>query len=316
MRFAAPGYTRLRMSLSARLAAAAGAVVIIAAFDSVAAARLPLSILYVAPVAFAAWTLGSREALGVAAFAAAARITTDLRWSGLDLITSWNAVAWTAALVAMARAGTWARARREEVDALDARVSELIQIEHSFARTDPLTSLCNRRAFVDALQAAEARGRRYGSSLAVVRIDVDGFARVNEVYSRQEGDQLLRTVATSLSLTTRMGDLASRLERDEFALLLYGCGPDDAQRVGQRVVDEIAELGRRYPDAHVTASVGVACFAAPGPDPDEMMRLAGAALHRARQAGGNTVMIEREWTPDQLRELRPVNQRPDAARPS
>jgi len=304
------------MSSSARLAAAIGAVVIIAALDSVAAARLPLSILYVVPVAFAGWTLGSREALGVAALATVARLATDLRWNGVDLVTVWNAAAWTAALVATARTGTWARARRAEVDALEGRVGELVQIEHSFARTDPLTSLSNRRAFVDALQRAEARGRRYGSSLAVVRIDVDRFSRVNEVYSRQEGDQLLRTVATSLSLTTRMGDLASRLERDEFALLLYGCGPADVQRVGQRIVDEIAELGRRYPDAHVTASVGVACFAAPGPDPDEMMRLAGAALHRARQSGGNTVTIEREWTPDQLRELRPVSQRPDAARPN
>ena len=103
-------------------------------------------------------------------------------------------------------------------------------------------------------------------------------------------DQLLRAVATSLSLTTRMGDLAARLEGNEFALLLYNCGPENAQKVGQRVIKEIGELGRAYPNARVTASVGIACFTAPGPDPAEMMRLAGGALQRARQASGGVVV--------------------------
>jgi diguanylate cyclase (GGDEF)-like protein len=304
------------MPPQSRFPAAIAAIVVIAAVDSLAGSRLPLSVLYFVPVTYAAWTLPRSSALIVAVIAATARIGTDARVNGVDPATVINAILWTAAFLGMARAGNWARARRGEIESLEARVSELVQIEHSFARTDPLTSLSNRRAFIDALQRAEARGRRHGSSLAVVRLDLDGFARVNELYSRQEADQLLRSVATSLSLTTRMGDLASRLERDEFAMILYSCGPDDANRVGQRIVEEVAELGRAYPDAGVTASVGIACFAAPGPDPDEMMRLAGAAMHRASQSGGNTVMIEREWTPDQLRELRPVSQRPDASRPS
>lgn len=304
------------MSPAATFAIVIVGIAAIGGLDMIVASRLPFSVLYAAPVAVAAWSLGRRNAIGIAAFAAIARIATDLRWHGVDLLTVWNTIAWGAGLYALAKAVDWARARREEVAGLEARVSDLVQIEHSFARTDPLTSLSNRRAFVAALQRAEARGRRSGTALAVVRVDLDGFARVNEVYSRQEGDQLLRTVATALSLTTRMGDLASRLEHDEFALLLYGCLPDAANHVGQRVVDEIAELGRGYPDARVTASVGIACFAPPGPDPDEMMRLAGAALHRARQAGGNTIMVEREWTQDQLRELRPVPQRPDGPRPS
>jgi diguanylate cyclase (GGDEF)-like protein len=300
----------------ARLAAAVAAVVAVAILDTQGASRLPFSILYFAPVAFVAWSLGTQAAVGVAGAAALARVITDVRWNGFDEITILGALGWTAMLLIAARGTAWARARREEVDGLESRVAELVQIEHSFARTDPLTALSNRRAFVDALQRAEARGRRHGSSLAVVRLDLDGFAAVNERYSRQDGDQLLRTVATTLSLTTRMGDLAARLERDEFALLLYSCSPDDALKVGQRVIDEIAELGRTFPEAPVTTSVGIACFAAPGPDPDEMMRLAGAALHKARHAGGNTLVIEREWTPDQLRELRPVSQRHDAARPS
>jgi len=275
--------------------AALGAVAVIGGFDATLGPRLALVPFYAVAVALVGWRTGFRDGLLVALAAGVARLSSDIAWHGVDIITIWGGLAWTALFIGLARFMSWGRARREEVAGLETRVGELIQIEHTFARTDPLTSLCNRRAFVDALQQAEARSRRTGGALAVARLDIDGFRQLNETYSRADGDQLLRAVATSLSLTTRMGDLAARLENDEFAILLYGCGPDDAQRVGQRLVKEVAELGRTYPEARVTASIGIACFAAPGPDPDEMMRMAGAALQRTRHEGGNAVLVQREW---------------------
>jgi len=277
----------------------AGAIVVvagIAVLDSLVSARLPFSILYFAPVVAAAWYGDRNHGLVVAVVAIVARFITDIHWNGIDGLALAQAVMWGLALLVVPRLTAWGHARREEVTSLEARINELLQIERSFARTDPLTSLCNRRAFIDALQKAEARGRRTGERLGVVRLEVDGFKALNDVYSRTEGDQLLRAVATSLSLTTRMGDLAARLENDEFALLLYSCAPNDAQKIGQRLVDEVAELGRAYQNARVTASVGMACFTASGPDPDEMMRLAGTALRQARHRGGNTVVIETSET--------------------
>ena len=278
-----------------RTVLALGAVALVGGLDASLGPRLAFSPFYAAAVALVGWRAGFGDALLVALAAGIARLSSDIAWHGVDIVTIWNGIAWTALFIGLARFTAWGRARREEVAGLETRVGELIQIEHSFARTDPLTSLCNRRAFIDALQQAEARSRRNGGALAVARLDVDGFRHLNEAYSRADGDQLLRAVATSLSLTTRMGDLASRLENDEFAILLYGCGPDDAKRVGQRLVKEVAELGRAYPEARVTASIGIACFTSPGPDPDEMMRLAGLALRRTREEGGNAVLVEREW---------------------
>jgi diguanylate cyclase (GGDEF)-like protein len=285
------------MSSALRTLLALLAIAIVGGLDAIVAPRLILTPVLALLVALTAWRIDARVAIVAALAAGAARLAADLAWHGADALTAWNALAWTAAFVALAQLVSRARERRDTVAALEGRIGELVQVEHSFARTDPLTSLCNRRAFIDALQQAEARSRRSGGALAVARLDIDNFRRLNETYSRADGDQLLRGVATSLALTTRMGDLAARLENDEFAVLLYGCGPDDAQRVGQRIVAEIEELGRAYPEARSTVSVGIACFASPGPDPDEMMRLAGAALRRARQTGGNAAVVEREWTP-------------------
>lgn len=285
------------MSSAVRTLVALGAVAILGVFDAIVTPRLVFTPVLGVVVALAAWHVDARAGMGIALAAGAARFVADLAWHRLDAVTAWNALAWTAAFVGLALMVSRARTRGDAVAALETRVGELIQIEHSFARTDPLTSLCNRRAFIDALQQAEARSRRSGGALAVARLDIDNFRALNETYSRADGDQLLRGVATSLALTTRMGDLAARLENDEFAILLYGCGPEDAQRVGQRLVAEVAELGRAYPEARTTASIGIACFASAGPDPDEMIRLAGAAMKRARQAGGNAAIVEREWTP-------------------
>jgi diguanylate cyclase (GGDEF)-like protein len=284
------------MSTVARTVLALVALAIIGALDATITPRLIFVPLLGVVVALVAWHIGVRAGIAIAFAAGVARLISDLAWHSPDALTAWNALTWTAAFVALSLFVARARARGETVASLENRVGELIQIEHSFARTDPLTSLCNRRAFIDALQQAEARSRRSGGALAVARLDIDNFRKLNETYSRADGDQLLRGVATSLSLTTRMGDLGARLENDEFAILLYGCGPEDAQRVGERLVAEVAELGRSYPEARTTASVGIACFASAGPDPDEMIRIAGAAMKRARQAGGNTAIVEREWT--------------------
>jgi len=76
-----------------------------------------------------------------------------------------------------------------------------------------LTALCKPTCVRGRAAGSGSAGRRTGERLAVARLDIDGFKTLNDAYSRNEGDQLLRAVATSLALTTRMGDLAARLEK-------------------------------------------------------------------------------------------------------
>src|SRR6266850_5810418 len=197
------------MHRAIRTAGAIVAVAGIGVLDAAASARLPFSILYFLPVIATAWHASRTGGFVVATAAIAARLATDIRWNGLDQWTFIQAVLWGGGLLMTPGLTIWAHTRRDQVSALDGRINELVQVERSFARTDPLTSLCNRRAFIDVLQKAEARGRRTGERLVIARLDVDGFKALNDTYSRTEGDQLLRAVATSLTLTTRMGDFAA-----------------------------------------------------------------------------------------------------------
>lgn len=86
------------------------------------------------------------------------------------------------------------------------------------ANTDALTELGNRRALDLALPTAEA-----DPGTAIVFFDADNFGQVNKLAGDAEGDQLLRAIASSLSLTAGRFGCRSRVFRkggDEFVVLV------------------------------------------------------------------------------------------------
>src|SRR3954464_12326567 len=66
---------------------------------------------------------------------------------------------------------------------------------HELARMDPLTSLGNRRAFDEALDAALARARRNGTRVSVLVTDLDDFKRINDVHGHVAGAECPKQAA-------------------------------------------------------------------------------------------------------------------------
>ncbi len=90
------------------------------------------------------------------------------------------------------------------------------------ARTDPLTGLLNRRAFLDELARRIDRLDREGLPGTLMFIDVDNFKILNDRFGHDIGDVTLTAVATVLRNLVRPADLVARLGGDEFALWLDG----------------------------------------------------------------------------------------------
>ncbi len=153
----------------------------------------------------------------------------------------------------------------------------------AMATTDPLTSLANRRAFRDRLEAECSRATRAGIPLGLVLIDLDHFKRVNDTYGHQVGDAVLRDAADRLMRCARREDVTARIGGEEFAWLMpeanLAAATDGAERLRRRIGDtDFPVVGR------VTASLGVAALdSAAGPD--EMVRRADRALYRAKDSG-------------------------------
>ncbi|HTZ02992.1 MAG TPA: GGDEF domain-containing protein, partial [Xanthobacteraceae bacterium] len=118
-----------------------------------------------------------------------------------------------------------------EVDRLAAQLAaSRTRIADLEARVDidPLTDVLNRRGFERELVRSLAYVKRYGTSAALVYVDLDGFKPVNDSAGHAAGDAVLKAVAASLLRNVRASDVVGRLGGDEFAVLLWNIGEAEA----------------------------------------------------------------------------------------
>ncbi len=100
---------------------------------------------------------------------------------------------------------------------------ESIQREMSRqARTDPLTGLLNRRAFIDEVSRRIERLDRESASGTLMFVDLDNFKPLNDAWGHEVGDAALVMTSTLLRDTVRPSDVIARLGGDEFAMWLDG----------------------------------------------------------------------------------------------
>jgi len=151
---------------------------------------------------------------------------------------------------------------------------------------DPLTGLANQRMFDMRVDHALVRSRRHGHSVAVLAIDVDELATVNNLMGRECGDELLREVAARLRKVSRAEDTVARIGSDEFAVLLEQVDePTAAARAAQRIL-EIFQLPITIDGRVAAASVSVGMSISAAYDPSRsLLREAGIALARAKARG-------------------------------
>ncbi|WP_372792183.1 putative bifunctional diguanylate cyclase/phosphodiesterase, partial [Paraconexibacter sp.] len=153
------------------------------------------------------------------------------------------------------------------------------------ATTDPLTSLPNRAAILERLEA-ELRGSRLPDR-TVLFLDLDAFKAINDTFGHDTGDEVLRGVAAALVGAVRVDDLVGRWGGDEFVVIPGRCDPGDdgrelAARLREVLADPILDAAGR---AHrVEASIGVARVGGVGGL--EAIRQADTAMYAAKRDGG------------------------------
>ena len=177
---------------------------------------------------------------------------------------------------------------RDTIDMNRAATERIYKLAHH----DGLTGLANRTLLHDRLAQAIGYGRRSGTAVIVLCLDLDGFKAINDLYGHAAGDQLLINVAARLSGTMRETDTAARLGGDEFALVQpYAADPGPAaQALAERLSVALSAPYRLTNDGvegTVTVSIGAALFPGDGSTPSELLRNADTALYRAKADGKN-----------------------------
>lgn len=183
-------------------------------------------------------------------------------------------------------------AQRAAEDARERLLAELA----ARATTDALTSLRNRRAGAEALNAEIERARRYNRPLAVAIFDLDLFKSVNDDFGHEAGDNVLRAFARVLETGARSTDVVARWGGEEFLAILQEADLDAATKFGERVrsllaeSNPLAEILEDRPAAvrPITVSAGITVLQ-PGDDADALVRRADAALYVAKNQGRDRI---------------------------
>jgi diguanylate cyclase (GGDEF)-like protein len=239
------------------------------------------TLLYLGPIALGTWLAGLGAGLALSVLATVASVAVDARlpsFRDLSLaVKLWDTVVQLGVFLSLALA----------LDALRQRLG----VEQRLARTDSLTGVANRRAFLEASRLEIERLRRHGRPLTVVYLDCDAFKSVNDRFGHQSGDALLVAVSSDLRRAVRAVDTVARLGGDEFGVLLPETDGPAAQGLVDRLratIDATLQKGG-WP---VTFSVGVVTFAAAPASEDEMVRQADQRMYEAKRSGRGQVRFE------------------------
>jgi diguanylate cyclase (GGDEF)-like protein/PAS domain S-box-containing protein len=157
------------------------------------------------------------------------------------------------------------------------------------AKTDSLTGLPNRVAFIDRLQLAFTRANRNQTAFSVFYLDLDHFKDVNDTLGHPAGDVLLQHVASRLADCVRASDVVARLGGDEFAVLQEGDSSLEgiealATKIGKTLSHPFMIDGNQV---HTTVSIGIVPYRVGLEGPEAMMMKADLALYRAKAEGRN-----------------------------
>jgi diguanylate cyclase (GGDEF)-like protein len=228
-------------------------------------AHSPLVVVFALPLMFSALSYPRHIALMVCA--------VDLVACFTSLVASSRGNAGFIELVLWVLAGAaglciW-QVRRQERQ--EQRLSEL-------SRTDSLTGVLNRRAFVEGLQASVAAHDRHGTRFGLMVLDLNDFKLVNDRLGHLAGDEVLQWTAQVARDALRPTDVLARLGGDEFAVILGDIAREEIELVHARLTAALAE---RAP-----ATAGFACCPEDGTVGDTLYRVADARLYDAKRASG------------------------------
>ena len=118
-------------------------------------------------------------------------------------------------------------------------VAELHERLKRAANTDALTGIHNYGYFYDRLEEEVARAERHETPLAVAYFDIDALKKINDTYGHLAGDAVLRDLGDLIGRRVRAEDIPARYGGDEFAIVMPETLRDEAEKVVQRLMDEL-----------------------------------------------------------------------------
>jgi diguanylate cyclase (GGDEF)-like protein len=153
---------------------------------------------------------------------------------------------------------------------------------------DTLTGALNRAGFRAHLERAMHRSERYGFNTALLYINVDQFANINDNYGEADGDLMIKTISRRLINKMRSTDSIARLGGDEFAVVLEDVSSTaDVELIAEKMLSSIsAPMILSEQQVSVEASIGAAIYPDDGKEFSDLVDNARSAMQQAKSVPG------------------------------
>lgn len=195
------------------------------------------------------------------------------------------------------------------------------RIHKTAATIDPLTSIFNRRALLDAGRRILRRQMWDRQPVAVMMFDLDHFKGINDRFGHSTGDRALQVFAETAAANLRATDIIGRLGGEEFAAVLPATSLPSARVAAERVRSAFEAVALKIDGLAVkgTVSIGVAAVLDSDAEIETMLEQADKALYAAKAGGRNRVVLagspgyEAARTAEERKQQGPMTGKGDAA---
>lgn len=150
---------------------------------------------------------------------------------------------------------------------------------------DRLTGLANRRhmaRYLDRCLDADA-----GEQLALFSVNINGFKNINDTFGYDNGNAVLRVLASRIKGLVEDTDLAARNAADEFLIAVCPCTEQHTNEFAEalaRTLKHRVELDENI-DVPISAAIGIARFPEHGKSRESLIRRCDIALQSAKLQG-------------------------------
>lgn len=168
---------------------------------------------------------------------------------------------------------------------------DLSKYNRSTALFDPLTSLLNRRSFMNSLMHESKRAKRNGYNIGLIICDIDDFDKINKKFSRDIGDIILKDISAVIKTTLRRHDLVCRWGIDEFMIMLPETNMEGTRITAEKIRNKISEytvLIKNY-KINTTVSLGTGMYKPEMTHYNEAISYVTEKLIEAKEEGKNNV---------------------------
>ncbi|HWK24588.1 MAG TPA: GGDEF domain-containing protein [Ureibacillus sp.] len=163
----------------------------------------------------------------------------------------------------------------------------------NYAYHDPLTGLPNRRYFDKKLTESIEKLNIKGNGFSILVFDIDDFHKINDRWSYEVGDQVLRIVGCRTQRAVGENGVAARIGGDEFIVLLSNNQNEEELKI--IIVELMKALSKEIitdkDTSTITISIGATICTKKFMSETYYIRSADVALKKVKQSGKNQYHI-------------------------